>query len=83
MTTIREATDLRSRLQLALGTGYQVGEEIGRGGMSRVFAARDLTLRRGIVVNVERFQREIHFAASLQHPHIVPVPAAGDFDGLP
>jgi tRNA A-37 threonylcarbamoyl transferase component Bud32 len=94
MTVTREVTDLRVRLQLALGTGYQVGEEIGQGGMSRVFAARDLTLKRDVVVktlppelggdiNVERFKREIHFAASLQHPHIVPVHAAGDVDGLP
>src|SRR5687768_16038002 len=94
MTSISAATDLRARLQVALGTGYQVGEEIGRGGMSRVFDARDLTLRRDIVVkalppemggdlSIQRFKREIHFAASLQHPHIVHVHAAGDAHGLP
>jgi tetratricopeptide (TPR) repeat protein len=62
--------------------------------MSRVFAVRDNALHREIVVKVlppelagelstERFKREIQFAASLQHPHIVPVHAAGDADGLP
>ena len=94
MTTTRHEIDLRERLQLALGDAYQVGDEIGKGGMSRVFAARDVKLRRDIVVktlppelagdiSIERFSREIHFAASLQHPHIVPVHAAGDVDGLP
>src|SRR5687767_7849547 len=94
MTGTREMTELRARLQLALGTGYEVGQEIGKGGMSRVFAARDLTLKRDIVVkilplelsgdiSIERFKREIHYAASLQHPHIVPVHAAGAVDGLP
>ena len=29
-------------------------------------------------VNRERFQREIHLAAQLQHPHIVPLLAAGE-----
>ena len=81
-------------MQFALGQGYAVGEELTGGGMSRVFAARDLTLNRDVVVktlppelagdiSIERFKREIHFSASLQHPHIVPVHAAGDVDGLP
>jgi eukaryotic-like serine/threonine-protein kinase len=62
--------------------------------MSRVFLAREQTLGRDVVVkvlppdmaaevNVERFQREIQVAAKLQHPHIVPVLAAGNSDGLP
>jgi tetratricopeptide (TPR) repeat protein/TolB-like protein len=62
--------------------------------MSRVFIARDATLRRDVVVkvlppelvaglNVERFRREILVAAGLQHPHIVPVLSSGEIDGLP
>jgi serine/threonine-protein kinase len=62
--------------------------------MSRVFVARDATLRRDVVVkvlppdlvagvNVERFRREILVAAGLQHPHIVPVLSSGETDGLP
>jgi len=62
--------------------------------MSRVFVARDATLRREVVVkvlppdlvagvNVERFRREILVAAGLQHPHIVPVLSSGETDGLP
>jgi serine/threonine-protein kinase len=34
-------------------------------------------------VNIDRFKREIQLAARLQHPHIVPLLAAGDVDGLP
>jgi serine/threonine-protein kinase len=62
--------------------------------MSRVFLARDATLGRRIVVkvlppdmaaavNVERFRREIQLAASLVHPHIVPLLSAGDAGGMP
>ena len=34
-------------------------------------------------VSVDRFRREIQLAAQLQHPHIVPLLAAGEADGLP
>src|SRR5437773_847992 len=62
--------------------------------MSSVFVARDMVLRRDVVVkvlppnlvagvNVERFRREILVAAGLQNPHIVPVLSAGEMDGLP
>lgn len=61
--------------------------------MSRVFEAEETGLGRRIVlkvlppdlaagVSVERFRREIQLAASLQHPHIVPLLAAGEADGL-
>src|SRR5215475_4260400 len=80
--------DLQNRLQAALGSAYQVEKELGGGGMSRVFVADEVRLGRKVVVkvlppemaagvNVERFEREIHLAARLQHPHIVPVLTAG------
>ena len=86
--------DLRGRLQSALGTGYSLDRELGGGGMSRVFLARDVRLGREVVVKVlspelaegvsmERFERELRIAARLQHPNIVPLLAAGDSDGLP
>jgi serine/threonine-protein kinase len=85
---------LRDQLQQTLGSGYTVERELGGGGMSRVFVARDESLHRNIVVkvlppelvagvNVERFNREIVLAAGLQHPHIVPVHSAGQMDGVP
>jgi serine/threonine-protein kinase len=87
-------TDLRDRLQASLGEGYQLERELGGGGMSRVFIAQDTRLGRQVVVKVlspdlaagvnsDRFHREILVAAQLQHPHIVPVLAAGETDGLP
>ena len=86
--------DLAQRLQAVLGPNYAVSEEMGGGGMSRVFLARDAALDRDVVikvlrtslavaVSVERFRREIMLSAGLQHPNIVPVLSAGDIDGLP
>src|SRR5687768_13278727 len=60
--------------------------------MSRVFLARERALDRQVVlkvlhpelsgVNVDRFRREIQLLAQLQHPHIVPVHAAGEAAGI-
>ncbi|MFL5639752.1 MAG: protein kinase domain-containing protein [Gemmatimonadaceae bacterium] len=85
---------LKERLQLALGSNYTVQGELGGGGMSRVYKARDEALGRDIVVkilmpelaaalNVERFTREIRLVASLQQANIVPVLSAGTADDLP
>jgi serine/threonine-protein kinase len=87
-------TDLRDRLQTSLGETYRLERELSGGGMSRVFVAQDTRLGRQVVVKVlspdlaagvnsDRFHREILVAAQLQHPHIVPVLAAGETDGLP
>jgi serine/threonine-protein kinase len=88
------ATELRDRLQEALGGVYVLERELGGAGMSRVFVARDDALGRRIVVkvlppemaaavNVERFRREIQLAASLLHPHIIPLLSAGETLGIP
>src|SRR6476659_373884 len=85
---------LRDQLQTTLGSGYTIVRELGGGGMSRVFVARDEQLRRHVVVtvlppdlvagvNAERFDREIELAAGMQHPHIVPVLTAGQMNGVP
>src|SRR5690349_9311364 len=85
--------DLFARLQAALGDGYRIEKELGGGGMSRVFVATETALERQVVVKVlpvdlaaglsiERFRREIQFAAKLQHPHIVPLLSAGAAEGL-
>jgi len=78
--------ELRNRLQTSLGGAYTLEQELG-GGMARVFVAEDTSLRRKVVVkvlppelaaevSVERFRREIQFAAQLQHPLVVPVLSA-------
>ena len=84
--------DVQERLQQALGTAYVIERELGGGGMSRVFVAHEAALGRKVVIKVlrselaeglsaERFKREVRFAARLQHPHIVPLLAAGEIDG--
>ena len=62
--------DLRSQLQTSLGAAYTLERELGGGGMSRVFVAREAALGRDVVikvlppemaaaVSIERFKREI------------------------
>lgn len=88
------ATDLREQIQTSLGAAYKLERELGGGGMSRVFVAEETRLKRRVVVKVlrpdlaaglsaERFAREVRFAATLQHPCIVPLLAAGEAEGLP
>jgi uncharacterized protein with PIN domain len=45
-------TDLRTQLQATLGDGYTLERELGGGGMSRVFVARENALGREVVVKV-------------------------------
>jgi len=86
-------SDFQSRLQRALDADFLIERELGGAGMSRVFVATERALQRKVVikvlppelaagVNVDRFRREIQLAAQLQHPHIVPLLAAGDDQGL-
>jgi tetratricopeptide (TPR) repeat protein/tRNA A-37 threonylcarbamoyl transferase component Bud32 len=87
-------TELRDQLQKTLGTTFVLERELGGGGMSRVFVANESRLNRKVVikvlspelsagVDVERFEREIQLAASLQQANIVPIISAGDTNGLP
>ena len=85
--------DLGAYLQAALGESYIIERELGGGGMSRVFLARERALGRTVVVKVllpvlaagirvERFAREVRVVASLQHPNVVPLFTAGEAAGL-
>ncbi len=80
--------DLGEELQAALGAAYRVHEEIGGGGMSRIFRAEEVALGREVAVKVlppdmvagvslERFRLEILHAARLHHPNIIPVLTVG------
>jgi serine/threonine protein kinase len=86
--------ELLRRLQQHMAPAYTIENEMGGGGMSRVFLATDHALNRKVVikvlpqslaatVSVDRFRREIMLAAKLQHPHIVPVLSAGELGELP
>jgi serine/threonine-protein kinase len=71
---------------------YELGDEIGHGGMADVYLAHDRLLDRDVAVkvlappfasdptNVERFRREARAAAGLNHPHIVGVYDWGEED---
>ena len=87
-------SDAREQLQQALGSAYTLERELGGGGMSRVFLAREAALGREVVIkaiapelleglSAERFAREVKLAARLQQANIVPVLSAGDAAGLP
>ena len=73
--------------------GYEIEEVIGRGGMGVVYRARDRALERNVALKLiapeyagftgfrGRFLAESRLAASLEHPNVVPIYAAGDQDG--
>ena len=85
---------LRDRVTAALGDTYEVGREIGRGGMGVVYGGLDRKLRRGVAIKVlppelayrddvkQRFLREAQTAAQLSHPNIVPIYAVEERAGL-
>jgi serine/threonine-protein kinase len=89
-----QAIDVRERIEEGLSATYEIVRELTPGGMSRVFMAEERALGRMVVIKVltpdrvegvsaERFTREIHLVARLQHPHIVPLFSAGAIAGLP
>jgi serine/threonine protein kinase len=85
---------LKDRVIVAIGTQYDIGDEIGRGAMGVVYRATDLRLRRTVAIKVlppdlafrsetrERFLREAEMAAQLSHPHIVPIYSVDEKDGI-
>jgi serine/threonine-protein kinase len=81
---------------LAVGdpsAGARFDAVAGRGGMGVVYRATDLRLGRPVALKLlageraedaefrERFQRESRMAASIDHPNVIPVYAAGEEDG--
>jgi tetratricopeptide (TPR) repeat protein/TolB-like protein len=77
-------SDQLEQLRTALSGRYDVKRELGRGGMATVYLALDMRHDRKVALKVlrpdlaaalgpDRFLREITIAASLQHPHILPV----------
>ncbi|MGP9733650.1 Stk1 family PASTA domain-containing Ser/Thr kinase [Brachybacterium sp. AOP42-C2-15] len=79
-----------SEENVVLGGRYRLGKILGTGGMAEVFIAEDTRLHRTVAVKVlrsdlardanfqERFRREAHSAASLNHPSIVAVYDTGE-----
>jgi serine/threonine protein kinase len=74
--------------------GYRIDSAVGRGGMGVVYRAEQIALGRAVAVKLiapdfagdpdfrDRFVREARLAASIEHPHVIPVYEAGESDGL-
>src|SRR5207244_607914 len=73
---------------------YRLEREIGRGGMGRVYLARDTRLDRPVALKllppsfsdsadrVRRFQQEARVVSALNHPNIITIHEIGEADGL-
>ena len=80
---------------LRLVPGYEISEELGRGGMGIVYLATQPLLRRQVALKMisrgeqansqelARFRREGQAIAALQHPHIAQVYEVGEQAGQP
>ena len=85
MHPIQRDPELEAKLAEELEGDFVIERLLGRGGMAVVFLARDLQLDRKVAIKVlppeltygqgliERFKREARTAATLDHPHIVPI----------
>jgi TolB-like protein len=85
--------DVLEQLREALGDRYDVERLVGEGGMATVFLAQDRrhgrrvaikTLRAELAISIgaDRFLREIHLAASLQHANILGLYDSGEANGI-
>jgi serine/threonine-protein kinase len=74
--------------------GFRIEQEIGAGGMGKVFLATQLSLDRPVALKilpsdlagnaeqVQRFFNEVHLLARLEHPNIVTAHEAGEDGGV-
>ena len=85
-------SDSIAEIQAKIGDRYVIERELARGGMATVYLARDTRHPRRVAlkvmdssvtgaIGVDRFFREIHIAARLTHPHIVPLFDSGSAAG--
>jgi Protein kinase domain len=75
--------------------GYRIERSLGRGGMGVLYLARDPSLERNVALKLiapeaaadqvfaRRFAEESRIAASIEHPNVVPIYAAGEERGVP
>jgi serine/threonine protein kinase len=76
---------------------YRILEQLGEGGMGKVYKAHDPQLDRVVALKLprfdggkedrtrrgQRFQREARAAAQVWHPHVCPIYDVGEHDGQP
>ncbi|HEX8753453.1 MAG TPA: serine/threonine-protein kinase, partial [Solirubrobacterales bacterium] len=75
--------------------GYRIERRLGRGGMGILYLAVEPGLERRVALKLiapeaaaeevfaKRFAEESRIAASIEHPNVVPIYAAGEEDGVP
>jgi len=75
--------------------GYRIEQRLGRGGMGVLYLALEPGLERRVALKLiapeaaadevfaKRFAEESKIAASIEHPNVVPIYAAGEEDGVP
>jgi serine/threonine protein kinase len=75
--------------------GYRIERSLGRGGMGVLYLAIEPGLERRVALKLiapeaaadevfaRRFAEESKIAASIEHPNVVPIYAAGEEDGIP
>ena len=85
-------TDLAAGDEFA---GYRIESRLGRGGMGILFLALEPALERRVALKLiapeaaadevfaRRFAEESRIAASIEHPNVVPIYAAGEEGGVP
>jgi serine/threonine protein kinase len=86
------------RIELSAGdefAGYRVEQRLGRGGMGILYLAHEPGLERRVALKLiapeaaadrvfaKRFAEESKIAASIEHPNVVPIYAAGEEGGVP
>jgi tRNA A-37 threonylcarbamoyl transferase component Bud32 len=88
--TIGQAPAARLEPELPAIPGFQMVRELGRGGMGVVYLARQVRLKRDVVVKMirdgslarpeqlARFRTEAEAIAHLKHPHIVQIYEVGE-----
>ena len=86
-------TESFARFTAALANRYRIERELGQGGMATVYLAHDVKHGRNVALKVlhedvthsvgaDRFLREIHLAARLNHPNIIALFDSGEIDGV-
>jgi protein kinase-like protein len=88
----------RGGIELSEGdefAGYRIERSLGRGGMGILYLATEPGLERRVALKLiapeaaadevftRRFAEESRIAASIEHPNVVPIYAAGEEDGIP
>lgn len=83
------------RINDFIGDRYKIISELGHGGMSDVFEARDIIFKRTVAIkiikfdqankieNLIRFQNEARFSAAFSHHNIVKIYDYGEHNNLP